>query len=126
MSLCNNNHVTIRIKIIELCLFLPFIIQRMTIIRFFRPTFCAPQHCPLLPLISIRSYSTPPFKSRPAPVPLADPKEQKEFEELVRKNQESFNAQMEELSTHPDLQKKQSSQFEGDKNPETGEIGGPK
>src|ERR1044071_1830664 len=80
-------------------------------------------------LLSIRSYSTePPFKSRPAPVPLANPQEQKEFEELVRKNQGSFTTQVEEqLSfTHPDLRKKPSPQFEGDKNPETGEIGGPK
>jgi hypothetical protein len=98
----------------------------MTITRFFRPTFCTSQHRLFLPLISLRSYSVPPFKSRPAPVPLADPQEQKEFEELVRKNQGSFNAQMEESSAHPDLRKEQSPQFEGDKNPETGEIGGPK
>src|SRR4051794_2334300 len=101
----------------------------MTITRFFRPTFCTSQHRPFLPLISIRSYSAPPFKSRPAPVPLADPQEQKEFEELVRKNQGSFtsvNAQIEEESTHPDLRKKHPPQFEGNKNPETGEIGGPK
>ncbi|CAG8457387.1 15838_t:CDS:2 [Funneliformis mosseae] len=87
-----------------------------------------------LPSLFIQSYSTEPlFKSRPAPVPLANPREQKEFEELVRKNQGSFTSdsvQMDEeellSSTHPDLRKKPPPQFEGDKNPETGEIGGPK
>ncbi|CAI2168116.1 5130_t:CDS:2 [Funneliformis geosporum] len=86
-----------------------------------------------IPSPFISSYTTEPlFKLRPAPVPLANPREQKEFEELVRKNHGSFtsvNVQMEEeelTSAHPDLRQKPSPQFEGDKNPKTGEIGGPK
>ncbi|RIA98633.1 hypothetical protein C1645_749407 [Glomus cerebriforme] len=102
----------------------------MTITQIFRTNFCTFQHRLFLPLLSIRSYSIKPsFNSRPAPVPLEDPQEQKEFEELVRKNLGSFtsvNAQTEEELTHPDLRKRQPPQFEGDKNPETGEIGGPK
>jgi hypothetical protein len=97
----------------------------MKIIRFFCPTSCTFHHFQR-PLF-IRSYSAePPFKSSPSPVPLADPQEQKEFEELVRKNQGSFSAQTEEELIHPDLRKKPPPKFEGDKNPETGEIGGPK
>ncbi|CAJ0848198.1 9018_t:CDS:2 [Entrophospora sp. SA101] len=49
-------------------------------------------------------YSTGPF-DRPAPIPLGNLKDQKEFEELVRKNQGSFIS---------------------NKNPVTGEVNGPK
>ncbi|CAG8687550.1 22405_t:CDS:2 [Dentiscutata erythropus] len=80
-----------------------------------------------------RSYTTdPPLKRpRPGPIPLGDPKEQKEFEELVRKNQGSFTSAImaveeEELQAHPDAREKLPTEFEGEKNPVTGEIGGPK
>ncbi|CAG8648927.1 10395_t:CDS:1, partial [Acaulospora morrowiae] len=64
--------------------------------------------------------------SRPGPVPLGNPEEQKEFEELVRKKNQGSLSTNEELQVHPDLRDKPPSQFEGDKNPLTGEIGGPK
>ncbi|CAG8538535.1 hypothetical protein C2G38_2109083 [Gigaspora rosea] len=78
-----------------------------------------------------RLYTTdPPFK-RPGPIPLGDPKEQKEFEESVRKNQGTFTSatiavEEEELQVHPDAREKLLPEFEGEKNPVTGEIGGPK
>ncbi|CAG8584093.1 6660_t:CDS:2 [Dentiscutata heterogama] len=78
-----------------------------------------------------RSYTTDPSLKRPGPIPLGDPKEQKEFEELVRKNQGSFTSAImaveeEELQVHPDAREKLPAEFEGEKNPVTGEIGGPK
>ncbi|CAG8578790.1 4894_t:CDS:1 [Diversispora eburnea] len=77
-----------------------------------------------------RLYSnSPDLFRRPSPVPLGNPEEQKEFEELVRKNQGSFNTETEETDEkelHPDLREKPSLKFEGDKNPLTGEIGGPR
>ncbi|CAG8788826.1 6316_t:CDS:1, partial [Racocetra fulgida] len=71
-----------------------------------------------------RSYTTdPPFK-RPGPIPLGDPQEQKEFEDLVRKKQGSFTSatmaiEEEELQAHPDVKEKPPPQFEGEKNPVT-------
>ncbi|RHZ51267.1 hypothetical protein Glove_481g95 [Diversispora epigaea] len=74
-----------------------------------------------------RLYSIPPdLFRRPSPVPLGNPEEQKEFEELVRKNQGSFSTEIDEKELHPDLREKPSPKFEGDKNPLTGEIGGPR
>lgn len=71
---------------------------------------------------------------RPGPLPLP-PKEQAEMEELIRQNQVAptadplteaeFEAAAEELE-HRDLRKGPKPEFEGDVNPKTGEIGGPK
>ncbi|KAL5507595.1 hypothetical protein ACEPAH_7051 [Sanghuangporus vaninii] len=82
--------------------------------------------------------------NRPAPPPLP-PKEQREFEELVRaaaapassSNANAKSALASEVSDlqariakgeelHPDARKPLSPEFEGDTNPVTGEIGGPK
>ncbi|OZJ05232.1 hypothetical protein BZG36_02310 [Bifiguratus adelaidae] len=71
--------------------------------------------------------------NRPSPVPLGDKKAQEEFQELVRKKHDSgFVAadasakEVEEAMLHPDTRRKPKPEFEGDKNPKTGEIGGPK
>lgn len=71
---------------------------------------------------------------RPGPLPLP-PKDQAEFEELIRQNQVAptadpqteaeFEAIAEEVE-HRDLRKGPKPEFEGDVNPKTGEIGGPK
>ncbi|KAJ3069214.1 hypothetical protein HDU98_007724 [Podochytrium sp. JEL0797] len=72
----------------------------------------------LSPASLVRSYSAAPFKSQPGPVPLADRNQQKEFEHLVKQ----FNAKTDEK--HPDAPKSDArSDFEGDKNPVTGEVG---
>lgn len=75
-----------------------------------------------------RLYSVPPdLFRRPGPVPLGNPEEQKEFEELVRRKQGTFITETEdEKAVHPDFREKPSPQFEGDRNPSTGEVGGPK
>ncbi|KAF9163333.1 putative mitochondrial protein, conserved [Actinomortierella ambigua] len=57
----------------------------------------------------------------PAPMPLGDPKEQAEFERLVRE----FN-EAPATADHPDARAPVLPEFEGDTNPATGEIGGPK
>ncbi|KAG9287950.1 hypothetical protein G9A89_017545 [Geosiphon pyriformis] len=80
----------------------------------------------------LRQYSTNSTFNRPGPVPLGNPEEQKEFEDLVRKKQGSlfsnFEAavEAEEETMHPDVRRKPPPQFEGYKNPETGELNGPK
>lgn len=78
--------------------------------------------------------------SRPAP-PALPPHLQREFDELVRRAQtpaapgvklesdaEGANASRAdpEQEMHPDLRRKPKPEFEGDRNPVTGEIGGPK
>lgn len=66
--------------------------------------------------------------SRPGPPPLP-PKEQREFEKLVR---EKANApQFQPASAmgdekHPQYRAKPRPEFEGEENPQTGEVGGPK
>jgi hypothetical protein len=69
------------------------------------------------------------FGSTPSP-PRLPPKEQKEFEELVRKAQMPLagtGATDDALSNmHPDARKPIEPEFEGDTNPVTGERGGPK
>lgn len=76
-------------------------------------------------LLSTRPSSTitppPPHQfAHPGPLPLADKTAQKEFEESVKRAET-------ELGPHPDAEKEPVvAQFEGDKNPVTGEIGGPK
>ena len=66
--------------------------------------------------------------SRPGPPPLP-PKDQKEFEDLVRAAATPAAASVvlergDEM--HPDARKKVDPDFEGEVNPQTGEVGGPK
>lgn len=83
-----------------------------------------------------RSFSTVPFTMsrdpitpfiRPSPPPLP-PKEQAEFERLVKQQQAPFSSSdsNQETEVHPDLRVKPPPEFEGDINPKTGEVGGPK
>ena len=68
--------------------------------------------------------------NRPAPPPL--PREQqREFEELQHAaiaplSKQSAGGAEPELTLHPDARRPLVPQFEGDVNPATGELGGPK
>ncbi|KAJ3219221.1 hypothetical protein HDU67_002217 [Dinochytrium kinnereticum] len=55
-------------------------------------------------------------------MPLGDRKLQKEFEELVKQREIEDS----KLDRHRDAEKSPLKGFEGDRNPVTGEIGGPK
>jgi hypothetical protein len=74
--------------------------------------------------------------SRPAP-PALGRKEQKEFEDLVKsyvapasmpehKEAVMSEAEEDEAVMHPQFRQKPKAKFEGETNPETGEVGGPK
>jgi hypothetical protein len=84
------------------------------------------------------------YMSAPSPPKLA-PEQQKEWDELIKKasqaSDEAVNAAAEMLKTsmsasateaatsqllHPNMRKGPAPEFEGDTNPKTGEIGGPK
>ncbi|GAA5978289.1 hypothetical protein JCM5350_002253 [Sporobolomyces pararoseus] len=99
-----------------------------------------PCTCRTTPRLRSFATSVPPFLpssfNRPSPPPLP-PKEQREFEELIRKQTAPLSSskngsvgleqpEQEELELHPDYRAKPKPKFKGDKNPETGEIGGPK
>lgn len=83
-----------------------------------------------------RNMSTSPL-NRPSPPPLP-PKEQREFEELVRAaaTPAAFNVSDDTAvaqvrvekgnELHPDARRTPPPEFEGDTNPLTGEVGGPK
>jgi hypothetical protein len=60
---------------------------------------------------------------RPGPPPLAA-EQQREFEELIRTANTTANVSDDGM--HPDARKPVQPEFEGDTNPLTGEIGGPK
>ncbi|SOV03906.1 uncharacterized protein UDID_04535 [Ustilago sp. UG-2017a] len=65
---------------------------------------------------------------RPGPPPLP-PQEQKEFENLVKKKQNAspfLASDPEKGDMHPDARRKPRPEFDGETNPDTGEIGGPK
>lgn len=70
--------------------------------------------------------------SRPAP-PALNRKEQKEFEDLVKSYvapaslpQKELVIDEDEETMHPQFRQKPRAKFEGETNPETGEVGGPK
>ncbi|WOO80332.1 Succinate dehydrogenase assembly factor 4, mitochondrial [Vanrija pseudolonga] len=72
------------------------------------------------------------FKSGPRP-PALPAAEQAEFDRLVKAAEAgqsgTVSTSVEELeaaTTHPDARKGPKPEFEGDTNPKTGEIGGPK
>jgi hypothetical protein len=72
-------------------------------------------------LRSIRHESS---LNRPAPLPLGDKKKQQEMLDLIRKKQAEMEASDREM--HPDAYKKPEPEFEGNVNPKTGEVNGPK
>ena len=89
------------------------------------------------PVRLVRTLST---LNRPAPPPLP-PKQQREFEELVRaasapasSKNSSVSAEVADLQAriargeglHPDARQPPPPEFDGDTNPATGEVGGPK
>ncbi|KAI5118927.1 hypothetical protein M0805_003751 [Coniferiporia weirii] len=85
-------------------------------------------------LARFRQLSGSPL-NRPAPPPLP-PKEQREFEELIRAAATPAASSAEAAALlarvdkgnelHPDARRHATPEFEGDTNPTTGEIGGPK
>ncbi|KAF8591630.1 hypothetical protein K439DRAFT_1626617 [Ramaria rubella] len=94
-----------------------------------KPSLC---HALRYNRILIRHTSTSPPHGRPGPPPLSV-KEQKEWEELIRRNQlpaaPGFVSRTEkeaESQLHPDARRPIKPDFEGETNPATGEIGGPK
>lgn len=56
-----------------------------------------------------------PSPGTPRPVPLGNSKDQKEMDKLIRSG-----------GTQQTIITKEKKEFEGEKNPETGEVGGPK
>ncbi len=60
-------------------------------------------------------FSNGPKLNVPRPVPLENPKDQKEFDRLIRSG-----------GTRETIFAKEKKEFEGEKNPKTGEVGGPK
>lgn len=89
---------------------------------------------------SFRSFSSLPPRfgsfNRPAP-PSLPPQQQREFEELIRRQAAPASKPIDgtthlsqpeegELELHPDYRARPKAKFEGDRNPETGEVGGPK
>ena len=59
----------------------------------------------------------PSIGNSPKPIPLGNPEEQKEMDKLIRKGGDG---------SPQTIITKEKKEFEGEKNPETGEIGGPK
>ncbi|KAI8875836.1 hypothetical protein K501DRAFT_233049 [Backusella circina FSU 941] len=68
-----------------------------------------------------RAYTT---LNRPGPLPLGNKKHQKEMLDLIRKKQSQDSATTGEF--HDDLLKKPKPEFDGEVNPKTGEVNGPK
>lgn len=70
--------------------------------------------------LSIDKLTSP----RPSPIPLGDSKQQREMEELIK--QQKLAVEQDPEGKHEDAERERSKPFEGDKNPQTGEIGGPR
>ncbi|KAL7270114.1 hypothetical protein RUND412_007190 [Rhizina undulata] len=89
-------------------------------------------------LLSTSSRLTSPLSFAPGPSPPKLPKEQQEeFEALQRASAGAFStprlqrepsssSEADEGLSHPDLRRVAKPEFEGERNPKTGEIGGPK
>ncbi|KAI8146233.1 hypothetical protein BJV82DRAFT_600996 [Fennellomyces sp. T-0311] len=69
----------------------------------------------------VRTYSS---FNKPGPIPLGNKKQHQEMLDLIRKKQEA-DAQA-EGAVHDDVIPKTAPEFEGDVNPKTGEVNGPK
>ncbi|KAI9480633.1 MAG: hypothetical protein EXX96DRAFT_563576 [Benjaminiella poitrasii] len=72
-------------------------------------------------IIARRAYTS---LNRPGPLPLGNKKHQKEMLDLIRKKQQSDATSLDEM--HDDAMQKPKPEFEGDVNPKTGEVNGPK
>ncbi|TPX58637.1 hypothetical protein PhCBS80983_g03022 [Powellomyces hirtus] len=85
-----------------------------------------PLRTPRLLLSQCYSTAPQPKFTQPGPIPLGNRADQKEFEDLVKQAQQPVDSP--EQSLHPDVLEKlqPDGEWEGDKNPLTGEIGGPK
>ncbi|KAG0297238.1 putative mitochondrial protein, conserved [Linnemannia gamsii] len=70
--------------------------------------------------ITARAYSKGLRPRGPGPIPLESAKDQAEFEQLVK------NAASTPATSHPDAKTPVPDEFQGDTNPTTGEVGGPK
>ncbi|KAF9130247.1 putative mitochondrial protein, conserved [Mortierella sp. 14UC] len=71
--------------------------------------------------MAIRTYAGKGLRPRgPGPIPLESAKDQAEFEELVK------TAKSTPATSHPDAKTPVPDEFQGDTNPTTGEVGGPK
>jgi len=70
-----------------------------------------------------RVYSTNTKGQSPPRLP---EKDQTEFERLQNFSRGAFSNTAANPSIHPDLRQKPQPEFDGEKNPKTGEIGGPK
>jgi hypothetical protein len=62
---------------------------------------------------------------KPSPLPLSNPLDQQNFEQLVQQNNAKVQDDVLLKVQHPDF-KKEYKEFEGNVNPDTGEVGGPK
>ncbi|KAF9092083.1 putative mitochondrial protein, conserved [Mortierella sp. GBA35] len=74
----------------------------------------------VLAATTVRAYSKGLRPRGPGPIPLGSAKDQAEFEQLVK------NAESTPATSHPDANTPVPNEFEGDTNPTTGEVGGPK
>jgi hypothetical protein len=70
----------------------------------------------------MRKYS---FEPKASPIPFGDSQEQKEFMELLKRHEQKVQNDVEQGLKHPDYVE-HNAEFEGERNPVTGEIGGPK
>lgn len=85
-------------------------------------------------LLACGRWSKRLYSSRPSPFtdpkpPSLPPEDQKEWEESMNRRQPTSQEsphQESDLPLHPDARKPVTPDFEGDINPVTGEIGGPK
>jgi hypothetical protein len=114
--------------------------------RWMRPQFSSPSLTHAFFTLKSRSLlqcSLSTQASRPGPIPLGDRKQQKEFEDLVKRNEQANmeaeaaqaaldaaaeygSSQVAPENRHPDALKEVPEAWEGNRNPHTGEIGGPK
>jgi len=102
-----------------------------TALRISRPAFTAPTPRFLSSTSLLRGFND---FSRPGPPPLPAA-EQAEFEELIKKAEVAPTVgdmsdeellQLAQSTEHRDLRRGAAPEFEGDVNPKTGEVGGPK
>lgn len=87
------------------------------------------------PFTRTLTTTRPPFVTPTPSPPRLSEKEQAEFEQLQRKSAGAFSTSQnytpepsgtQEEVLHPDIRRGAPPEFEGDVNPKTGEVGGPK